>query len=214
MSLFGNKLNDGIFTYSDNLTTLDNRYVNEGDEKEVDLNNYARKDQTNTFTESNNFMQMQNFLNGVNLVSTQINNLTTAQNPGQAIEFQQYTNGMANKSDIDHTHDDRYYTETETDALLLLKSNTGHTNDDRYYTETESDALLLLKSNTGHTHDDRYYTETESDALLLLLKSDTSHNHNSLYIKLDSSNINASLNLASLYKIINCIDPTSAQDVA
>ena len=51
-----------------------------------------------------------------------------------------------------HTHDDRYYTETETDTLLNGKSNTGHTHDDRYYTETETDTLLNGKSNTGHSH--------------------------------------------------------------
>lgn len=42
----------------------------------------------------------------------------------------------------------------------------SHTHDDRYYTETEIDAALSGKSNTGHTHDDRYYTETEVDALI------------------------------------------------
>jgi hypothetical protein len=61
------------------------------------------------------------------------------------------------KSDVGHNHDDRYYTETESDARYSLL---GHTHDDRYYTETESDARYSL---LGHTHDDRYYTETESD---------------------------------------------------
>ena len=51
-----------------------------------------------------------------------------------------------------HTHDDRYYTETETDSLLSGKSNTGHIHDDRYYTETEMTTLLSGKSDTGHTH--------------------------------------------------------------
>lgn len=46
----------------------------------------------------------------------------------------------------DHTHDDRYYTETELDAGQL---------DNRYYTEVELDAGQL---------DNRYYTETELDA--------------------------------------------------
>jgi len=44
-----------------------------------------------------------------------------------------------------HTHDVRYYTETETDVILALKSDVGHTHDDRYYTETESDSLLNAK---------------------------------------------------------------------
>ena len=54
-----------------------------------------------------------------------------------------------------HNHDERYYTETETDKLLGGKSDTGHVHDDRYYTETEMDAKLSKKSDTGHTHDDR-----------------------------------------------------------
>ena len=41
-----------------------------------------------------------------------------------------------------HTHDDRYYTETETDTLLAGKAATSHTHDDRYYTETEVGDLL------------------------------------------------------------------------
>lgn len=101
---------------------------------------------------------------------------------------------------LPHTHDDRYYTETEVDALLHDESHTiashndttatgaeletltdgsnadslhvhnyaaaSHTHDDRYYTETETDSLLSGKSDTGHTHDSRYYTETEVDNLL------------------------------------------------
>ena len=65
-----------------------------------------------------------------------------------------------------HNHDERYYTETETDKLLGGKSDTGHVHDDRYYTETEMDAKLSKKSDTGHTHDDRYYTESEMNTKL------------------------------------------------
>ena len=51
-----------------------------------------------------------------------------------------------------HTHDDRYYTETEMNAKLNGKSNTGHTHDDRYYTETEINTKLNGKANSSHTH--------------------------------------------------------------
>lgn len=47
-----------------------------------------------------------------------------------------------------HNHDDRYYTESETDILLSGKSDTGHNHDDRYYTETEVDTALAGKQNT------------------------------------------------------------------
>lgn len=73
---------------------------------------------------------------------------------------------LSDKSDSDHIHDDRYYTEAEIDNLLSSKSDVGHTHDDRYYTEAEMDSLLSNKSDVGHTHDDRYYTETEMDLLL------------------------------------------------
>jgi len=77
-----------------------------------------------------------------------------------------------------HTHDDRYYTETEMNTLLAGKQASGsyaaaaHTHDDRYYTETEMNTLLAGKQAAGsyaaaaHTHDDRYYTETEMNTLL------------------------------------------------
>lgn len=72
-----------------------------------------------------------------------------------------------------HLHDDRYYTEAETDALLSAKSGSSHLHDDRYYTETEADARFATDS---HTHDSQYYTETETDGLLAG-KSNTGHTH-------------------------------------
>ena len=48
-------------------------------------------------------------------------------------------------------------------ALTALPS---HTHDDRYYTESEVDTLLAGKAASSHTHDDRYYTESEVDTLL------------------------------------------------
>jgi hypothetical protein len=75
-----------------------------------------------------------------------------------------------------HDHDDRYYTETETDTLLAAKADTTHNHDDRYYTESETDTLLAAKAATSHSHDDLYYTESETDSLLNA-KANTSHNH-------------------------------------
>ena len=45
-------------------------------------------------------------------------------------------------------------------------ASSGHTHDDRYYTESEVNNKLNGKSNTGHTHDDRYYTESEINTKL------------------------------------------------
>lgn len=53
---------------------------------------------------------------------------------------------------VSHTHDDRYFTETEVTTLLSGKSDTGHIHDDRYYTEAEVTSFLSGKANTSHTH--------------------------------------------------------------
>ena len=72
-----------------------------------------------------------------------------------------------------HTHDDRYYTESEINTKLAGKSDTSHTHDDRYYTESEINSKVnTINSSIGtkadktHTHDDRYYTESEIDSKL------------------------------------------------
>ena len=51
-----------------------------------------------------------------------------------------------------HTHDDRYYTESEVNTKLNGKSNTGHTHDDRYYTESEMNSKLSGKADASHIH--------------------------------------------------------------
>ena len=101
-----------------------------------------------------------------------------------------------------HNHDDRYYTETETDTKLSGKADTSHSHvmndvsglasalsdkadadhnhDSRYYTETEVDTALAGKANASHNHDDRYYTETEVDNKLSG-KANSSHNHDDRY---------------------------------
>ena len=51
-----------------------------------------------------------------------------------------------------HTHDDRYYTESEMNTKLNGKANASHTHDDRYYTESEINTKLNGKANSSHTH--------------------------------------------------------------
>ena len=76
-----------------------------------------------------------------------------------------------------------YYTAAEVDALLNGLSVSGHTHDDRYYTESEIDgkvqeinSAIAGKATASHTHDDRYYTETEIDNKLSE-KSNVGHSH-------------------------------------
>ena len=113
----------------------------------------------------------------------------------ETIASQNYVNDIANsKSDIAHTHDDRYYTESEIDSKVNTintnigtKSDQTHTHDDRYYTESEMNTKLAGKSDTSHTHDDRYYTHNEIDSKINTIntsinnKSDKTHAHDDRY---------------------------------
>ena len=82
---------------------------------------------------------------------------------------------------ITHTHDDRYYTESEVDSKLADKANATHTHaigDVNNLQETieglETD--IAGKANATHTHDDRYFTESEVTDKLAA-KADTGHKH-------------------------------------
>lgn len=98
-----------------------------------------------------------------------------------------------------HTHDDRYYTETEIDTKLSGKSDTSHNHNSAYLgisakAESAKSADSVAWANvsgkpssftpSGHTHDDRYYTETEVNNLLAG-KSNTNHTHS--YISTSAS---------------------------
>jgi len=100
---------------------------------------------------------------------------------------------------LGHIHDDRYFTEGESDVRY---SSISHLHDDRYYTETEITTNYYSKANmqtagqsqlhwdnitnkpdlsgASHNHDDRYFTEIETTSLLSG-KSDTSHLHDDRY---------------------------------
>lgn len=75
-----------------------------------------------------------------------------------------HTHTKAEITDFAHTHDDRYYTETEINSKLSGKSNTGHTHDDRYYTESEMNTKLAGKSDTSHSHSTHLTTEIAAGA--------------------------------------------------
>lgn len=92
---------------------------------------------------------------------------------------------ISNKSNVGHTHDDRYYTEEETNAKLSEKSDIDHKHDGRYSLNTHNhdDSYAANNHNhnssysaLSHNHDGRYYTETEINSKLAL-KSDSNHTH-------------------------------------
>lgn len=56
-------------------------------------------------------------------------------------------------------------------AAIDGKAGSVHTHDDRYFTETEINNKLAGYSATGHNHDDIYYTETEMDAKITTINN-------------------------------------------
>jgi len=58
-------------------------------------------------------------------------------------------------------------------TLTVAVANDSHTHDARYYTESEIDSMLQGFPVDGHTHDDRYYTESESDSRFVNVTGDT-----------------------------------------
>jgi hypothetical protein len=93
------------------------------------------------FTDTNTWRGIQD-----NLTSTATDQSLSA-NQGKVLKG--LVDGKAASS---HTHDDRYYTESEMNTKLNGKANASHTHDDRYYTESEMNTKLNGKANSSHTH--------------------------------------------------------------
>ena len=93
------------------------------------------------FTDTNTWRGIQD-----NLTSTATDQSLSA-NQGKVLKG--LVDGKAASS---HTHNDRYYTESEMNAKLNGKANASHTHDDRYYTESEMNTKLNGKANSSHTH--------------------------------------------------------------
>lgn len=88
--------------------------------------------------------------------------VTTLQNlVGDKKVSEQISTAIAGKSDSTHTHDDRYYTESEINTKLSGKSDTSHNHDTAYAakshgnhvpaTETANNAKFLRNDNTWQT---------------------------------------------------------------
>lgn len=57
---------------------------------------------------------------------------------------------LDDKANVQHNH--TFATVVNLQSTLNSKSNVGHTHDDRYYTETEMNTKLNNKANSSHTH--------------------------------------------------------------
>lgn len=86
---------------------------------------------------------------------------SSSTNPVQNKVVNSALNGKANSS---HSHSISNITNLQ--SALDSKSETGHTHDDRYYTETEMNTKLNGKADTSHTHNDTYYTKDEINTRL------------------------------------------------
>ena len=90
-----------------------------------------------------------------------------------------------------------YATKTE----LSGKANKSHTHDDRYYTESEINTKLDTKAEKSHTHDDRYYTETEINSKL----NDIQVGGRNLWKNSKSEKSSADYNVTNIYYADNII---------
>jgi len=89
-----------------------------------------------------------------------------------AADVDQLLNG---KSDVGHNHDDRYYTEQETDTLLNQKANTADlgalAGKDKADWSNDLENVPSTFPPSSHNHDDRYYTEQETNIFLSAIDS-------------------------------------------
>ena len=112
---------------------------------------------------------------------------------------------MAGKSDKDHNHDDRYYTQEQVDNAI--EESVGSIDLAPYATTEYVNTELSKKSDIGHAHDDMYskldhdhkvenitdlfdnvYSEDEIDDLLTG-KSNIDHDHDNVYSKIEHDHI-------------------------
>lgn len=120
-------------------------------ETDTKLNNKANK--TTATTSANGLMSKEDKskLDGVateankTVVDSSLSSSST--NPVQNKVVNSALNGKANSS---HNHSISNITNLQ--SALDSKSATGHTHDDRYYTETEINTKLNGKANSSHTH--------------------------------------------------------------
>jgi hypothetical protein len=119
-----------------------------------------------------------------------------------------------------HTHDDRYYTESEMDTKLSTKSDTGHTH--AYSSLTGIPSTFTPSAHThlwaditdkpstftpsAHTH---AISDVTGLSTALAGKSDTTHNHDTVYLKLAGGTLTGSLNVQADNKYFG-IDTTAA----
>lgn len=127
------KIGDGI-TKVNNLPFADANKVDKISGKDLSTNDYttAEKNKLASIAEGANKTIVDSELSSTStdpvqnkVVNAAINDLNTL--VGNTAVATQISNAVASKADVSHTHDDRYYTESEIDTKLSGKSDTSHT---------------------------------------------------------------------------------------
>jgi hypothetical protein len=102
------------------------------------------------------------------IADTKLATISTANKVSQSA-VTNLTTDLAGKAASSHTHDDRYYTETEMNTLLAGKQASGSYAPATGIAQSAVTNLttdLAGKAASSHTHDDRYYQKTEVNILL------------------------------------------------
>jgi hypothetical protein len=90
-----------------------------------------------------------------------------------------------------HTHDDRYYTETEIDLALSSKSNTGHThtssNISDFQTTVSLNSNVAANTAARHTHNNKTILDAITEAFTVTLK--TAYDSTVTWISTNGSNL-------------------------
>lgn len=127
------KIGDGA-TKVNNLPFADANKVDKISGKSLSTNDYttAEKNKLAGIAEGANKTIVDSALSSTStdpvqnkVVNAAINDLNTL--VGDTAVATQISNAVASKADVSHTHDDRYYTESEIDTKLSGKSDTSHT---------------------------------------------------------------------------------------
>ena len=105
--------------------------------------------------------KLDSIANGANKTTVDSLLSSTSVNP---VQNKVINEALSSKSDCNHTHDDRYFTESEVTSKLNSKANSSHTHSISNITDLQT--TLNGKANSSHNHDDRYYTESEMDTKL------------------------------------------------
>lgn len=81
-------------------------------------------------------------------IITQLNNMPDAGTGNVDLSNYVTVDQLDEKADADHTHDDKYYTESEVDNKLASKADTSHNHS---ATNITSGTLSIARGGTGYT---------------------------------------------------------------